>query len=239
MSGDDEEVTDKVVVEQSLEEPAAPDSSTPAPRPASNNHIDKQMLFMGAGKAAKEILRCPESEKMLAGMAAAAAAGGWTVVQALKTGFAMTACSQHLLRAPTTSDVAALDDEGKKKPRSNLLGEKVSEAKVLNDPARIEQGKAASAERAVAVQEKQDKLRSKRVQSAKEMPLIERAFQLAVVTHPAGHEHWFKKRLTNDELLAVCTKEKWFEECKQKTHKGFKQLKRDERADFLLTMLQE
>jgi len=148
-----------------------------------------------------------------------------------------------ILRVPDEQTLRRKRDEeaaakARKKKKTNALGETVSAAKVLNDPSRIEQGKALTATKAVLEQEAVEKREARREKTMAEIPLIKKYHDLGYSDKSPFSDFWKDKMLTVSQLEQLVKGLNLDKEVRAEAKRlGQKKIKRDDLASFLLKKL--
>ena len=159
----------------------------------------------------------------------------WSTVLFCSVGDILRVPDEEMLRRKRDEEAAA---KARKKTKRNALGELVSAAKVLNDPTRIEQGKALMANKAILEQEAIEKRQEKRRKTLTEFPLIEKYHELGYSDQNPFSDFWKDKMLTVPQLEQLVQGLKLDLEAKAEARLlGQKKIKRDDLAAFLIKKL--
>jgi len=201
--------------------------------------IDNIHAMMSAGKTAQQLLLHPQFDELVKRLAAETSLPPKDVQQALTSGCALVSSIKHLLRVPTKEDIIEQQEDQearRKRPNVNALGEKVSEPKILNTQARIDQGHIVDAEKQIVAQEKEDRQLANELKHVSEFDdLIQLAFDNNLVEDNPGSRKWHGKVLTIKQLLDLAAAKGWDAMHKAETNKALKTLTRDKIAEYLLS----
>ena len=162
-----------------------------------------------------------------------------SVAKALFAGCAIVCTVGNVLRVPTKDDVATrvAENNDKKKPRLNGVGERQSTAKVLNSEERLKKGAVHDAAKSDELRTKEAKENEKLERRQLEFPLLQKCKELAltaIVPHSkAGHVY----SLLKGELVALLMKMGLESDCEKCTKKKHNNFNRTELRDYLLSKI--